>query len=174
MSASPQQNVALTGIMGVGKSAVGRALARKLKRRFVDLDKIIEKSQGMKVSDIFAQRGELFFRQCEKQALNAILENDDQVIATGGGAIIDEENLRRVKTKAVLVCLTANIDTLLKRLGLGSKRPLINHGDRKIRIQELLQLRQQQYAQAHFSVDTTDLTIDEVAAIIIEMAKLER
>jgi shikimate kinase len=169
-----KQNIALTGFMAVGKSAVGRALARKLRRRFVDLDKVIEKDQGMKVGEIFAQKGELYFRSCEKQALETVLEEDNQVIATGGGAIVDDENLRLVQRKALLVCLTADIDVLLKRVGSGSKRPLLNNGDRRMRIEELLQLRQHKYAQAHLCVDTTDLTIEQVAEKIIEAAKLER
>jgi shikimate kinase len=159
--------------MGVGKSAVGRALARKLKRRFVDLDKVIERIQGVKVSDIFAAKGEAFFRDCEKQALATVLQDDNQVIATGGGAIIDDDNLRLMQAKALLVCLTADTDVLLKRVGSGSKRPLLNAEDRKSRIEELLELRRQKYAQAHLSVDTTDLTIDQVAEKIIELAKLE-
>jgi shikimate kinase len=169
----PKQNIALTGFMAVGKSAVGRALARKLKRRFIDLDKIVEKAEGMKVSDIFAQKGELYFRQCEKRALMTVLGADNQVIATGGGAILDEESLRVVQQKALLVCLTANIDTLLERVPSGTKRPLLNTADRKTRIEELLALRQDKYAQAHLAIDTTDLTIHQVAERIIEMAKLE-
>ncbi|MGH7926728.1 MAG: shikimate kinase [Candidatus Binatia bacterium] len=160
--------------MAVGKSAVGRTLARKLKRRFVDLDKIIEKTEGMKVSNIFTQKGELYFRQCEKDALKTVLEEENQVIATGGGAIIDEDNLRLVQNKALLVCLTANIDALLRRLGSGSKRPLLENTDRRIRMEELLLLREEKYAQAHLSIDTTDLTIDQVAERIIELAKLDR
>jgi shikimate kinase len=174
LSAGPKQNIALTGIMAVGKSAVGRALARKLKRRFVDLDKVIEKRQGMKVSDIFAEKGEAYFRRCEKEALGAVLEDNSQVIATGGGATIDEENLRLVQERALLVCLTADTEVLLKRVGSGSKRPLLKSGDRKERIEELLQLRQDKYAQADLSIDTTELTVDQVAERIIEMAKLER
>jgi shikimate kinase len=160
--------------MGTGKSAVGRALARKLKRRFVDLDRIIEKQEGMKINDIFAQKGELYFRQIEKRALAAVLGECDQVIATGGGALIDDENLRLVKDKALLVCLTASIDVLLKRIGSGSQRPLLKNFDRKSRIQELLRSRQERYAQADLSIDTTNLTIDQVAERIVELAKLER
>ena len=174
MSPGPKQNIALTGFMAVGKSAVGRALARKLKRRFVDLDKIVEKAEGMKVRDIFAKKGEPYFRQCEKRALMAVLGEHNQVIATGGGAIIDEENMRDVRKKALLVCLTANIDILLKRVASGSKRPLLDSADRKTRIEELLALRQDKYAQAHLSIDTTHLSIDQVAERIIEMAQLER
>jgi shikimate kinase len=174
LSPGAKQNIALTGFMAVGKSAVGRALARKLKRRFVDLDKVIEKSQGMKVSAIFAEKGEAYFRQCEKEALGTVLEDNNQVIATGGGAIVDGDNLRLVQQRALLICLTADIEVLLKRVGSGAKRPLLASGDRKNRISELLRERQEKYAQAHLCIDTTDLTIDQVAARIIEVAKLER
>jgi shikimate kinase len=167
------QNIALTGFMAVGKSAVGRALARKLKRRFVDLDKLIEKAEGMKVSDIFAQRGEGYFRQCERDALKTVLGEENQVIATGGGAIVDEDNLRLVQKKALLICLTANTEALLKRAGTGSTRPLLEIAARKVRIEELLQLRQEKYARADLSIDTTDLTIDQVAQRIIDLAKLD-
>jgi shikimate kinase len=159
--------------MAVGKSAVGRALARRLKRRFIDLDKLIEKREGMKVSDIFAERGEAYFRLCEKQALRELLGREGQVIATGGGAIIDEDNLRLLREKALLVCLTADTGVLLKRVGSGSKRPLLNGDSRRSRIEELLGQRQTRYAQAHLSVDTTGLTIEQVAERIIEMAGLE-
>jgi shikimate kinase len=104
----------------------------------------------------------------------AVLGEHNQVIATGGGAIIDEENMRDVRKKALLVCLTANIDILLKRVASGSKRPLLDSADRKTRIEELLALRQDKYAQADLSIDTTDLSIDQVAERIIEMAQLER
>ena len=159
--------------MAVGKSAVGRTLARRLKRQFVDLDKVIEKTEGMKVKDIFAQKGEPYFRQCEKRALAEVLKQENQVVATGGGAIMDEENLRLLREKALLVCLTASPDALLKRVGSGSKRPLLQDTDRKSRIEEFLRLREEKYAKAHLCVDTTDLTINQVAQRIIEMAKLE-
>jgi shikimate kinase len=158
--------------MAVGKSAVGRALARRLKRRFVDLDKAIEKTEGMKVKEIFAIKGETYFREREKQLLAEILKNGNQVIATGGGAIIDEDNLRLLKESALLVCLTASPDALLKRVGSGSKRPLLDGADRKSRIEELLHTRTERYAQAHLTIDTTGLTVDQVAKKIIETANL--
>lgn len=173
MPPNSAQTIAITGFMAVGKSAVGRTLARRLKRQFVDLDKVIEKTEGMKVKDIFAQKGESYFRECEKQALAEVLKHENQVIATGGGAIIDEENLGLLREKTLLVCLTASADALLKRIGAGSKRPLLKDADRKNRIEELLRLREEKYAQAHLSIDTTDLTINQVAERIIEMAKLE-
>jgi len=167
------QSIALTGFMAVGKSAVARTLARRLKRRFVDLDKVIEKTEGMKVKDIFAAKGEVYFREREKQALAEVLKIGNQVIATGGGAIIDDENLRLLQEKALLVCLTASPEALLKRVGSGSKRPLLKDADRNSRIEQLLQIRAEKYSQAHLTVDTTDLTVDQVAEKIIEMAELE-
>jgi shikimate kinase len=159
--------------MAVGKSAVGRALARKLRRGFVDLDKIIEKAEGMKVKDIFTQKGEPYFRRCERQALTEALGKSNQVIATGGGAILNEENLRLLLARTLLVCLTASKDVLLKRLGSGAKRPLLDDADRKSRIEDLLRQREVVYAQAHYQIDTTRLTIDQVAEKIVELVKVE-
>ena len=173
MPPNTAQTIALTGFMAVGKSAVGRTLARRLKRRFVDLDKVIEQNEGMKVKDIFAVKGEAYFREREKQALAEVLKDGNQVIATGGGAVIDEENLRLLHQKALLVCLTASPERLLKRVGSGSKRPLLKDADRKSRIEELMQQRAEKYAQAHLTVDTNDLTVNQVAEKIIELARLE-
>lgn len=157
----------------MGKSAVGRTLARKLKRRFVDLDKVIEKAEGMKVRDIFEQKGEAYFRQREKEALAQVLERHGQIIATGGGVVLDQENLKLLRDKALLICLAASTDVLLKRAGHGGKRPLLNGSNRKERIEEILRQRANHYAEAHACVETTDLTVDEVAEQIMTLLKLE-
>jgi shikimate kinase len=155
--------------MAVGKSAVGRALARKLKRRFVDIDRVIEKSEGMSISGIFVEKGEAYFRKSEKRVLHEVLAHNNQVIATGGGAVVDEENLCLLQERALLVCLTAEPDILLDRAGSASKRPLLNGGDRRSRIEELLRDRREKYARAHFSVDTTSLSIEQVTKRILEL-----
>ncbi|MBI2359149.1 MAG: hypothetical protein HYV04_09630 [Deltaproteobacteria bacterium] len=93
--------------MAVGKSVVGQRLARRLKRRFVDLDRLIERAEGMKVQEIFDRKGEAYFRAVEKRKLRDVLGHDGQVIATGGGAVMDEENLRLLKQKSFLICLSA-------------------------------------------------------------------
>jgi len=162
------RNIALTGFMAVGKSAVGRTLARKLGRRFVDLDKIIEKSEGMKIKDIFSRKGESYFRRAEKQALAEVLFQGEQVIATGGGVVIDEENIRLLREKSFLVCLTAAPEVLLRRAEKSGQRPLLEGGDRSQRIGELLAQREKNYAQAHVAVDTSDLTVEQVVERIIE------
>jgi shikimate kinase len=159
--------------MAVGKSAVGRTLARRLKRRFVDLDREIEKTAGLKVRQIFNQQGEPGFRKLEKEALAHVLTGENQVIATGGGVIMDEENLQLLLQKSLLVCLSASTEELIKRAGNGTKRPLLQGSNRKERVEELLRQRQGKYALAHATVDTTNLTIDQVASKIIDWLNME-
>jgi shikimate kinase len=163
----PIQNIALIGFMAVGKSAVGRNLAKKLHRRFVDLDRAIEKATGMKVKEIFAVKGEPYFRQLEKQTLEEILKTDGQVIATGGGVIADDNNLALLREHTTLIGLTASIDTLLARAGNGAKRPLLKGGNRRERVAELMRQRESKYSQAHFTVDTSTLTLEQVVDQII-------
>jgi len=157
--------------MTAGKSVVGKRLARRLKRRFVDLDQAIEAKEGMAVAAIFRRKGDKYFRAVEKQLLLEVLEKDGQVIATGGGTILDEDNLRLLKEKALLVCLTARPETVLKRSGVGKGRPLLEGEDRRQRIEELLKLRDESYARAHLRIKTDDLTVEEVVEEIIQLLK---
>jgi shikimate kinase len=167
-----RQNIALIGFMAVGKSAVGRNLAKKLRRRFVDLDRAIEKTAGMKVRQIFASKGEDYFRRLEKETLAAILERDGQVLATGGGVVLDEENLALLRETTILIGLTASIDRLCARAGNGAKRPLLKGANRRERIEHQLRQRQSRYDQAHFTVDTSALTAEQVAEEIMARIKL--
>ena len=153
--------------MAVGKSAVGRNLAKRLGRRFVDLDRMIEKRAGLKVREIFEVKGQPFFRELEKQTLADLLQQADQVIATGGGVVMDDENLRLLKDKSLVVCLTASTEAILARVGGGTKRPLLRGPNRRERIEELLRLRAEKYAQAHVTVDTSNLTLDQVVDQIL-------
>jgi len=160
-------NIALIGFMAVGKSAVGRNLAKRLSRRFVDLDRMIEKRSGLKVREIFESKGEPYFRELEKQTLAELLQQQDHVIATGGGVVMDDENLRLLKDKTILVCLTASTDAILARVGSGAKRPLLRGPNRRERIEELLNLRAEKYAQAHVTIDTSNLTLEQVVDQIV-------
>ena len=159
--------------MAVGKSAVGRTLARRLKRRFVDLDRAIEKATGLPVRQIFDQQGEPGFRKLEKETLARVLGEDRQVIATGGGLVMDEDNLELLRQKTLLICLTASTEVLLKRAGNGAKRPLLKGANRRERMEGLLQQREKKYALAHSSVDTTGLTVNQVVDKIIGLLKVE-
>jgi shikimate kinase len=167
------RNIALTGFMAVGKSAVGRTLARKLGRRFVDLDKMIEKSERMRVKDIFRRKGESYFRQAERRVLAEVLVQEAQVIATGGGVVIDEENLRLLRERSFVVCLTAAPEVLLRRAEKNRRRPLLEGGDRTQRIGELLAQREKNYAEAHLAVDTSRLTVEQVVEKILERLNAE-
>ena len=160
--------------MAVGKTAVGRSLARKLRRRFVDLDRLIEKTEGMKVRDIFSQKGEPYFRRLEKKFLAEILREEGQVIATGGGAVMDDENLKLLLEKSLLVCLTASPEVILKRSGNGANRPLLQGVDRKERLEELLKQREKNYGQARAFVDTSDLSVGEIVEKIVTLLNVEK
>lgn len=166
------ENIVLIGFMAAGKSTVGRKLARRLRRRFVDLDEAIEAREGMKVREIFSRKGEAYFRKVEKEALQGLLQHDAQVIATGGGAVLDAKNLRLMREKSLLVCLEASPETLLHRVGKGGERPLLRGRNKRKRLQELLKQRGKAYAQAHVSIDTGRLTADEVVGKIVEVFKI--
>jgi shikimate kinase len=168
LAATSTQNIALIGFMAVGKSAVGRNLAKRLRRRFVDLDRLIEKTEGMKVRDIFEQKGEAHFRQVEKQTLAAVLQQDGQIIATGGGVVLDDDNLALLRERALLIGLSASTDTILNRVGNGTTRPLLKGADRRERIEALVESRAARYAQAHVTVATDKLTLAQVVDKIVE------
>jgi shikimate kinase len=168
LSKSSTQNVALIGFMAVGKSAVGRNLAKKLRCRFVDLDRLIETTAGMKINEIFAQKGEAFFRQLEKRTLAEVLQKEQQVIATGGGVIMDDDSLKLLRERALLIGLTASVDVLLSRAGNSAKRPLLNDANRRERVAELLAQREGRYAQARMTIDTSALTVDQVVEKIMQ------
>ncbi len=169
-----EKNIALIGFMAVGKSAIGRTLARRLRRRFVDLDRVIEKAEGSKVREIFERKGEAYFRQLEKQALTTVLEANNQVIATGGGVILDDANIQILRDKALLIGLSAELDVLLARAGDASKRPLLQGSDRREKIEALLRQRGSRYAQAHVTIDTSNLTVDQVVKKIIGMLEVRK
>lgn len=157
--------------MAVGKTAVGRRLAERLGWRFIDLDRAIEAAEGMKVQEIFRQRGEARFRELEKRKLREILREEGQVVATGGGAVLDPENLSLLRAESLLVCLTARPETILKRAGGGKQRPLLDVADRDERVRELLALRQAAYARAHAAVATDDASVDDVVEKIMQVVQ---
>ncbi len=157
--------------MAVGKSAVGRNLAKRLGRRFVDLDRLIEKTAGMKVREIFEQKGEAYFRQLEKQTLAKVLAEEGQVIAAGGGVVLEDDNLALLREKTLLIGLKASTDIILRRVANSTKRPLLKGADRRERIEELFQARAARYAQAQVTIDTDKLTLGQVVDKIIEVAQ---
>lgn len=149
--------------MGTGKSAVGKLLAQRLKRQYLDLDRKIEKGSGRSVQEIFAKEGETAFRKLEAQAVKEAAALKGHVIATGGGVMCDERNVQSLKENGLLICLTASPDAILERTGSNiAARPLLAGADPKGRIEELLKLRAPFYAQADLTIDTSNRTLQEV------------
>ncbi len=158
--------VFLTGFMGTGKSTVGRALARRLGKTFLDADAEIERVEGMAVARIFAEKGEESFRRTERDVM-AALAKGDAVVALGGGAIVDEGNFRTMRASGPIVCLTASVEEILRRVGHDRRRPLLAGEDRAQRVRELLEARRAAYARADFEIDTTGLDVETVVDRIV-------
>jgi len=154
--------IVLTGFMGTGKSVVGRRLAERLGLSFLDLDDMIEEEAGMSIAEIFASEGEPGFRRREREQIASVHRRGHCVIATGGGALLDPENIRTLGTGAVLVCLQAEPEVILRRIKAESHRPLLQVPDRMVRIRELLEQRASAYAQADLAVETSDSSIEEI------------
>ncbi|MBA3068576.1 MAG: shikimate kinase [Hyphomonas sp.] len=150
------RTIALVGLMGAGKSTVGRRLAEKLGRAFYDSDAEIEKAAGLSVSDIFALHGEADFRRGEKQVLKRLLELPPHVLATGGGAFLDAETRALMKEKAVSVWLNADLETLWRRVQKRDDRPLLKRADAKAHLSNLVTAREPFYSQADLHVQSKD------------------
>jgi shikimate kinase len=165
------RNLILCGFMATGKSSVGKCLAAITGFDFLDMDAAIESEEGMSIPRIFATRGEAAFRALEFGMVARVAQRNRCVVATGGGTIVNPRNLETLKRCGILINLTADIDTILARAGTGEDRPMLRGGDRRERIHSLLQQRAGAYAQADITVDTSALTVEEVAQRIVDRLK---
>jgi 3-dehydroquinate synthase len=163
-------NIVLTGFMGTGKSSVGREVARRLDRAFVDMDVEIERRAGKSISSIFAHEGESAFRAHESELCRQLSARRGLVIATGGGALVDPENRRRMIASGPVFCLTCDLDEILRRLAPARDRPLLDVEDRREWAERLLDSRQAAYGSIPRQIDTTSLSIDQVVSQVIEGA----
>lgn len=157
--------------MGTGKSAIGKRLAQSIGYDFVDTDRMIEKQAGMSIREIFEKDGESHFRMIEKEAIRRLSGIRSSVIATGGGAIVDSENLRSLKKNGIMVCLKAVPEVILKRTGGNSDRPLLINKDRLIEIKRLLEIREPYYKKADISIDTTGMDIPQIVTEIVNKTR---
>ncbi len=157
--------------MGTGKTEVGKALARHLGFTYIDTDEIIEKMAGKSIPRIFSEDGEAHFRQLEKSVIQSLINLQHHVIATGGGAVIFDENIENMKRAGVVICLTASPEVIYERVKHDTHRPLLQVPDPQKRIRELLDQRQAQYQKADFIIDTSHLTIEEVVQNILDKIK---
>ena len=144
--------VVLVGLMGVGKSTVGRKLAGLLKRDFVDADEAIVEAAQLSIAEIFAQFGEPYFRDGERRVIARLIEEGHGVIATGGGAFVDPATRALILERGIAVWIDADIDTLVERTARKGDRPLLANGDAREILTKLAQERNPLYAQAHVHV----------------------
>jgi len=161
------RSIVLVGLMGCGKSTVGRRLARALSMRFVDADDEIVRAAGKSIPDIFADHGEAHFRDGERKVISRILKKPGQVLATGGGAFMDDETRAEIKNVAVSVWLRAELDVLMGRVSRRDTRPLLRTPDPRATMQGLIDKRYPVYAEADLTVDTGEVPHDTVVRAII-------
>ena len=156
-------NISLIGMMGSGKSTIGKLLKIKLSDyRFIDTDEEIIKKENMSINEIFAQKGEEYFRRIETEVLNRILSNNNQIISTGGGIIKSEENIKNLKEKSIVFYLKAEGTELCKRVKNNKERPLLNVENMYEKIKILLNEREKNYKQAHYIISTDNKTPEEI------------
>jgi len=160
------RTIALVGLMGVGKSSVGRRLANALELPFRDADAEVEAAAGRSISDIFTDLGEPAFREGERRVIARLLEQPPHVLATGGGAFMNPETRALIKSKAVSVWLKTDLDVLARRVGRKDSRPLLKGKDPLTVLQEQAELRYPAYGEADVILETGDaahhVTVDQL------------
>lgn len=152
----PHRTVALVGLMGAGKTTVGRRLAQALALPFVDADEAITTAAGRSIEDIFAERGECEFRRGERQVIARLLAGPVHVLATGGGAFINDHTRTLMKEQAITIWLRAPLDVLMKRVSKRDHRPLLKEENPQAVMQRLMDERYPVYAQADLTIDTAN------------------
>ncbi len=150
------RSIVLVGLMGAGKSCIGRRLAERLGLPFVDADTEIEKAAGCSIADIFEAHGEQAFRDGERRVIARLLESPPQVLATGGGAYMDPQTRQTIRERGVAVWLRADLDLLVKRTAKRSHRPLLNKGNPRQILKDLMDKRYPVYAEADLVIDSRD------------------
>lgn len=175
MTSKSRDTIVLVGLMGAGKSCVGRRLAESLGLPFVDSDDEIEKAAGCGVTDIFDVYGEPAFRDCERRVIARLLSSGPSIIATGGGAFMDLETRETIKATSTSVWLRADPEVLYQRTKRSKGRPLLATGDPRAKLMALAEARYPVYAEADITVDTgnesLDDTVQKVADVISRNAK---
>jgi shikimate kinase len=164
-----EENIYLIGLMGVGKTTIGRQLAKALAVPFYDSDKAIEESTGVDIPTIFEFEGEDGFRDREQKMIRKLTQLQGIVLATGGGAILREENRKLLKDNGYIVYLQCSVDRILERTRRDTQRPLLKTDNPKERLQQLIEQRQSLYLScANFKIDTGILKSKTVVSRILE------
>ncbi|MBN1558279.1 MAG: shikimate kinase, partial [Lentisphaerae bacterium] len=166
---SSARNIVLVGFMGTGKTAVGRTLAARLNLAYLDMDATIEAREGRTISDMFAHEGEARFRALERALVRELAARSGLVIATGGGIVLDPRNVEDFARTGLVVCLRAEPETILARVARDTHRPLLEGGDKLQTIRSILEKRRALYDAVPHQIDTTPLSVDQVADAILAL-----
>lgn len=167
LAALGPRSLVLVGMMGAGKSSIGRKLAQRLNLPFVDADTEIERAASMSISDIFAKHGEPYFRAGEARVIARLLDGGPQVLATGGGAFMHPQSREAIRAKAISVWLKADYDVLMKRIKRRNDRPMLKTNDPGETLRRLMQERDPVYAEADITVHSRDVPHEIIIAEII-------
>ncbi len=169
-----RRSVALVGLMGAGKSAVGRRLAKALGAEFADADELIVAAAGMSIPDIFEKYGEPEFRDLERRVIARVLDGPPLVLALGGGAFIDPLTRAHLKRRALSIWLRADLDTLVGRtMRKKGTRPLLEKGDPRAILAQLMERRYPVYAEADHTVESDEQPAESVVARIVDLLRAE-
>lgn len=163
------RNIVLIGFMGTGKTSVGHALAERLGLTFVDMDAIIEEREARPITEIFATDGEPYFRTVERALVQELADQEGLVIGTGGGVVLNPDNINDFSATGLVVCLQAAPETILDRVAHDTTRPLLAGDDKMQKILGILEARKHLYDALPHQVDTDGLTVDEVAEKICDL-----
>jgi len=169
LSALGHRSIVMVGMMGCGKTAIGRRLAQRLELPFADADEEIEKAAGKSISEIFQDHGEQHFRDGERKVIARLLRSGPQVLATGGGAFMNEETRKAVRENGISIWLKADLPVLLRRVGRRESRPLLKVENPEAIMKRLLKERSPVYALADIVADSKDEPHDQIVAQLIQL-----
>ncbi len=164
----------LFGFMGTGKTVLAHLLGDRLGRPVMEMDDLIEEREGMKIGRIFAEQGEEYFRIKERELIRDLSREGGKIIATGGGVVLNQANIRDLEKNGILICLTARPEVILQRVADQTHRPLLESADRLETINQLLEERRPLYELIDHQIDTSDLTVNEVLERVLIIAGYSR
>jgi shikimate kinase len=166
-----ERSIVLVGLMGCGKSSVGRRLASRLGLGFVDADEEIERVAAKSIVEIFADHGEAYFRDGERRVIARLLSSGPQVLATGGGAFINPETRANIRERGVSIWLRADLPVLMRRVSKRDTRPLLKSGDPEATMRDLMAKRYPIYADADIIIESRDVPHDVIVNEVIAALK---
>ena len=169
-----EKNLTLTGMMGVGKTTIGKRLAKKLNYAFVDVDKIIEKQEGESISSIFKNKGEDYFRKIEKQLTIIELKKNNSVISLGGGAFLNSSIRQYSKKNSISFWLDVPIEILIRRLKKSKNRPIIGKEKTSDSIKKIYFVRKKFYTKADYRIKCKTLTLKQIIEKILKFYEKSR